>query len=148
LYQDDELPRQVNRGSLKRLLRYALAYPRLLKQAAWFLLLTTLGQVLGPVLIKIFLDDYVTEGVYPVRDITLLAVAYAAMYGLSAWAGYLQAMRLNEVAFSVVRSIRSQVFATVMRKPLSFFDHQPTGKLVSRITNDTEAIMVVLIIVV
>ncbi|WP_294132962.1 ABC transporter ATP-binding protein [Pseudohongiella sp.] len=140
LYQDDDLPRHVNRGSLKRLLRYALAYPQLLKQAAVFLLLTTLGQVLGPVLIKIFLDDYVTEGVYPLRDITLLALAYAAMYGVSAWAGYLQSMRLNEVAFSVVRRIRSQVFATVMRKPLSFFDHEPTGKLVSRITNDTEAI--------
>ena len=140
MYQEDELPRQVNRGSLKRLLRYALAYPKLLKQAAVLLLLTTLGQVLGPVLIKVFLDDYVTEGVYPVREITLLAVAYAVMYGVSAWAGYLQSMRLNEVAFSVVRSIRSQVFGTVMRKPLSFFDHQPTGKLVSRITNDTEAI--------
>src|SRR5690554_6409200 len=49
-------------------------------------------------------------------------------------------MRLNEVAFSVVRNVRAQTFSTVMRKSLSYFDHQPTGKLVSRITNDTEAI--------
>lgn len=140
MYQDDDIPQQVDRRSLLRLLKYALAYPRLLKQAAVFLLLTTLGQVMGPVLIKIFLDDYVTQAYYPLRDLLVLACIYAVLYGISAWAGYLQSMRLNEVAFSVVRSIRSQVFSTVVRKPLSYFDHRPTGKLVSRITNDTEAI--------
>lgn len=140
MYQDDDLPTRVNRGALWRLLKYALAYPRLLKQAAVLLLLTTLGQVLGPVLIKIFLDDHVTQNSYPLADISWLAGAYIVLYGISAWAGYWQAMRLNEVAFSVVRSIRRQVFSTVMRKPLSYFDHRPTGKLVSRITNDTEAI--------
>lgn len=140
MYQDDELPRRLNRGSLLRLLRYALAYPRLLRQAGVLLLLATLGQVLGPVLIKVFLDDYVIPGRYPLRDIVLLGAAYIGFYVLSAWAGYWQAMRLNEVAFSVVRNIRAQTFSTVMRKPLSYFDHRPTGKLVSRITNDTEAI--------
>ena len=140
MYQDDDLPRGLNRGSLLRLLRYALAYPRLLKQAGVLLLLATLGQVLGPVLIKVFLDDYVMQGHYPLRDIVLLALAYAGLYILAAWAGYWQAMRLNEVAFSVVRTVRYQIFSTVVRKPLSYFDHRPTGELVSRITNDTEAI--------
>ena len=140
MYQDDDLPQRVSRGSLLRLLRYALAWPGLLKQAAVLLILTTLGQVLGPVLIKIFLDDYVTAGNYPAGELAWLGIAYIILYALSAWGGYWQAMRLNEVAFSVVRSIRRQVFGTVMRKPLSYFDHRPTGKLVSRITNDTEAI--------
>jgi ATP-binding cassette, subfamily B, multidrug efflux pump len=140
LHQDDELPQRLDRRSLRRLLRYALAYPRLLKQSAALLILGTLGQVMGPVLVKIFLDDYVTRSHYPLNDLLLLGFAYAALYGLSAWAGYWQAMRLNEIAFSVVRSLRAQVFSTVIRKPLSYFDHRPTGKLVSRITNDTEAI--------
>lgn len=140
MHQDDELPQRLDRRSLRRLLRYALAYPRLLKQSAALLILGTLGQVMGPVLVKIFLDDYVTQSHYPLNDLLLLGFAYAALYGLSAWAGYWQAMRLNEIAFNVVRSLRAQVFSTVIRKPLSYFDHRPTGKLVSRITNDTEAI--------
>ena len=140
LNQDDDLPKRVNRRSLRRLLSYALAHPDLLGKAGVLLVLGTLGQVLGPVLIKIFLDDYVTRSYYPPRDLVLLALAYAGLYGLSAWAGYWQAMRLNELAFSVVRTIRGQVFSTVIRKPLAYFDHRPTGKLVSRITNDTEAI--------
>jgi len=140
LNQDDELRQGINTASLGRLLRYSLAYPRLLWQAAGLLLLATLGQVMGPVLVKIFIDDYITAGRYPARDLVLLGGAYACLYGLSAWAGYQNAMRFNQMAFSVVRTIRSQVFGAVMRKPLSYFDHRPTGSLVSRITNDTEAI--------
>lgn len=144
--QDDELvsrddaEKSVDMTSLWRLLRYSLAYPKLLKQAAVLLLFATAGQVLGPVLVKIFIDDYISEGRYPAAELSLLAFAYVVLYGVSAWAGYQNAMRFNEVAFSVVRTIRSQVFAAVMRKPLSYFDHRPTGSLVSRITNDTEAI--------
>ncbi len=137
---DEELPRKVNHRSLLRLLKYSLAYPRLLWQAGALLLLGVLGQVMAPVLIKIFIDDHITQSHYPVNDIAMLAGIYVVLYLVSAWAGYYQAMRLNRVAFSVVRTIRSQVFATVIRKPLAYFDHLPTGKLVSRITNDTEAI--------
>ncbi|MDO9475828.1 MAG: ABC transporter transmembrane domain-containing protein, partial [Pseudohongiella sp.] len=140
MHQDDDIPQKLDRRSLRRLLTYALAYPGLLKQAAALLVLGTLGQVIGPVLVKIFLDDYVTQSHFPPSELLILALAYAVLYGLSAWAGYWQAMRLNEIAFSVVRSLRAQVFSTVIRKPLSYFDHRPTGKLVSRITNDTEAI--------
>lgn len=140
MHQDDEIPQKLDRRSLRRLLAYALAYPGLLKQAAALLVLGTLGQVIGPVLVKIFLDDYVTQSHFPPGELMILALSYAVLYGLSAWAGYWQAMRLNEIAFSVVRSLRAQVFSTVIRKPLSYFDHRPTGKLVSRITNDTEAI--------
>lgn len=138
--QDAEVRKGINTASLRRLLRYSLAYPRLLWQAAGLLLLATLGQVMGPVLVKVFIDDYITAGHYPAQELVLLGGAYACLYGLSAWAGYQNAMRFNQVAFSVVRTIRSQVFASVMRKPLSYFDHRPTGSLVSRITNDTEAI--------
>lgn len=137
---DDDDLKKIDGASLRRLLRYSLAYPRLLKQAAALLLLSTLGQVMGPVLVKIFIDDYVTTGQYPVTELVTLLLAYVFFYGLSAWAGYQNSIRFNEVAFSIVRSIRSQIYSAVMRKPLAYFDHRPIGSLVSRITNDTEAI--------
>src|SRR5690606_42122323 len=65
LKPDDDDLRKIDGATLRRLLRYSLSYPRLLKQAAALLLLSTLGQVMGPVLVKIFLDDYVTAGEYP-----------------------------------------------------------------------------------
>ncbi len=137
---DTELPGGINGASLRRLLRYSLAWPRLMWQGAGLLLLATLGQVLGPVLVKIFIDDYIATGQYPPRDLMLLGCAYSSLYALSTWAGYQNAIRFNEIAFSVIRAIRAQVFGAVLRKPLSYFDHRPVGSLVSRITNDTEAI--------
>ncbi|MDP3515984.1 MAG: ABC transporter ATP-binding protein, partial [Pseudohongiella sp.] len=65
MHQDDDIPQKLDRRSLRRLLTYALAYPGLLKQAAALLVLGTLGQVIGPVLVKIFLDDYVTQSHFP-----------------------------------------------------------------------------------
>jgi ATP-binding cassette subfamily B multidrug efflux pump len=140
LKPETELPGGINGASLRRLLRYGLAWPKLLWQGAALLLLTTLGQVLGPVLVKIFIDDYIATGQYPPRDLLLLGLTYAALYALSAWSGYQNAMRFNQIAFSVIRTIRAQVFAAILRKPLRYFDHRPVGSLVSRITNDTEAI--------
>lgn len=132
------MPKQ--QSSLNRLLSYARAYPRLLIQAALLLLVSTFAEVSAPLLVKTFIDDYVTPGLFPIRDLVILASIYIVLHLLSALSGYIKALRFNEVAFSVIRTVRSQVFGTVIRKPLSYFDHTPTGSLVSRITNDTEAI--------
>jgi len=140
LNPDDNIFPNSRTGSLRRLLRFTLAYPKLLWQAAGLLLIATLGQVLSPIVIKVFIDNHVVPGYYPANTLMLLGAVFVLLYLSSAWAGYLQAMRLNRVAFSVVRTIRAQVFASVIRKPLAWFDHRPTGKLVSGITNDTEAI--------
>ena len=73
--QEDDIRKGIDTASLWRLLRYSLTYPRLLKEAGILLLLATLGQVLGPVLVKIFIDDYVTAARYPVGELTMLAAA-------------------------------------------------------------------------
>jgi len=69
----------------------------------------------------------------------LLAGALAA--GMAAtWLRYLQLARLAGVAMRSVQRIRENVYAHVLRLPMSFFDRAITGQLVSRVTNDTEAV--------
>ena len=140
LNQDNELPKKLNFQTLKRLISYVRAYPKLLTQAILLLLVSTVAEVTAPILVKTFLDDYVMPGHFPALDLFLLGGLYIVLHLLSSLTGYLKSMRFNRVAFSIVRTIRTQVFATVVRKPLTYFDHRPTGSLVSRITNDTEAI--------
>jgi ATP-binding cassette subfamily B multidrug efflux pump len=53
---------------------------------------------------------------------------------------YLQLSRLAGVAMRSVRRLREQVYAHVLRLPMAFFDKAITGQLVSRVTNDTEAV--------
>ena len=64
--------------------------------------------------------------------IGLLLVSVAASYG--------QIMGLQTAANRVIRKLRGDVYAHVQRLPIPYFDNLPAGKVVSRVTNDTEAV--------
>lgn len=136
--KDDHIPSV--KGAFARLLRYGLRHRTLLLQALFLLSIAIAGSVLGPFLIKVFIDDYLTPRELALNPIIALAVVYIVAQVISAFAFFHQAVRFNRIALDVVQNIREDVFAKVMRLPLTFFDHTPTGSLVSRITNDTEAI--------
>ncbi|MGR5470482.1 ABC transporter transmembrane domain-containing protein, partial [Vibrio astriarenae] len=59
---------------------------------------------------------------------------------ISATFQYLQSLQFSIVATNTIKTIRKQVFFGVINQPLSEFDYTPAGKLVSRITNDTESL--------
>jgi len=126
--------------TLLRLLRYSLANRRLLAQALALLVVATAADVAGPLLIKVFIDDYLRPGLWPWNELALLGAAYIVLQVLAASASYLQALRLNVIAVGVIQRLREDVFSQVLRLPLAYFDRTPTGSLISRITNDTETI--------
>jgi len=128
------------RGPFKRLISYALHDKKLLRQALLLLLIATAADVTAPLLIKVFLDDYVVPGNWQMDAIIWIGIAYIFFMLLAAATNYMQAIRLNTIAQGSVQTLREQVFAKVMQLPLSHFDHTPTGSMVSRITNDTESI--------
>ncbi|MFQ3231884.1 ABC transporter ATP-binding protein [Reinekea sp.] len=122
------------------LLRYATAYKKKLWQAFALLLVATTASVLGPYLIKVFIDSYLTPANWAFDKIIPLALIYIVSQVIGAGAFYAQALRFNEIALNVVQTLREQVFEHVLALPMSYFDRAATGSLISRITNDTEAI--------
>lgn len=128
------------RHTLLRLLRYSLANRKLLAQALSLLVIATAADVAGPLIIKVFIDDYLRPAQWPWNELAILAGAYIVLQLLAAGASYLQALRLNAIAVDVIQRLREEVFTKVLRLPLSYFDRTPTGSLISRITNDTEII--------
>ncbi len=123
-----------------RLIRYALKYKRTLIEAFGLLLLATTASVLGPYLIKVFIDDYLTPARWEMQPIAVLAAVYVIAQLIGARAFLAQAIRFNRIALNVIQQLREQVFAHVLKLPMSYFDQTATGSLISRITNDTEAI--------
>ena len=59
---------------------------------------------------------------------------------LASWLRYGQLVRLAGLAMRSVQRIRESVYGHVLRLPMRFFDGAITGQLVSRVTNDTEAV--------
>lgn len=61
-----------------------------------------------------------------------------ALYGASALLGFLQGYLLNDVVQKTIFRMRSEVEAKLNRLPLRYFDRQPRGELLSRVTNDID----------
>jgi ATP-binding cassette subfamily B multidrug efflux pump len=81
--------------------------------------------------------------VVPGRGVDFTAVAHVlelvlAVYVVAAVLGWLQGYVLNGVVQNTVRRMRSDVEDKINRLPLSYFDRQPRGELLSRVTNDID----------
>ena len=125
---------------LKRLLRFVGPFKKQVFVAFLLLLVTTGAKLGGPYLVKIFIDNYVTTGNYPVQEVALLFSAYLILHTTGIIVDYLQAFEFQKIALKVIQRLRIDVFRHVMHLRLAYFDRTPAGVLVSRITNDTEAI--------
>ncbi|RXT04183.1 ABC transporter ATP-binding protein [Ammoniphilus sp. CFH 90114] len=123
-----------------RLIAYMKPYTRQLIIAMTLLLLATAGSVVGPLIIKVFIDDYLTPRIFDWPSLALLGVGYLLLHIVSVVLSYLQLVRFHQIALHIIQQIRIDVFSKVQHLGLSFFDRTPAGSLVSRITNDTEAI--------
>lgn len=134
------LDAKEQRTVLFRLLAYALPHKGTIVVAFIFLLLSTVGDVLGPILVKIFIDDYLREGYLPFKPLFMLGAAYLGIHILNVFISYFQLLKFQEIALKIIQQMRIDVFSKVQKLGMRYFDKTPAGSLVSRVTNDTEAI--------
>jgi ATP-binding cassette subfamily B multidrug efflux pump len=128
-------------GDAARLLMRAAAPERghVLRGAAWLLLAAGL-EALGPAIAKLLIDHYLLPRNAQIPEIAALLLG-ALVAGMAAsWLRFGQLVRLAGVAMRSVQRVREEVYRHVLRLPMSFFDRAITGQLVSRVTNDTEAV--------
>lgn len=124
----------------RRLLKYLVPHKKMLAVAMGLLILTVLGDVLGPLLIKIFIDDYLTPGSFPTGPIVGLAFAYLFIQTSNVIISYFQLLKFQEAALKIIQQLRIDVFTKVQGLGMRYFDQTPAGGVVSRVTNDTEAV--------
>ncbi|GIP35671.1 ABC transporter ATP-binding protein [Paenibacillus sp. J2TS4] len=125
---------------VRRLIRYAKPHRKALAGAFLLLLLGTLADLAGPYLIKVFIDDYLEPRWFPFGALIGLAAGYLVLHVSSVVFQYFQLLSFQQVALRIVHQLRTEVFGKVQHLGLSFFDRTAAGGLVSRITNDTEAV--------
>jgi len=130
----------VSRGTLARLLALATRDRRAFALATALVLLAAAAEVGGPLLIKVFIDEHVQTGSYPLATVLALAGGYVCLQLVAAGAGYAQGVQLARIALDAVASLRERAFATALRLPVAWYDRTPVGVVVSRLTNDTEAV--------
>ncbi|PQZ57224.1 MULTISPECIES: ABC transporter ATP-binding protein [Bacillus] len=131
---------EKKQSDLGRLLSYMKPYKGLLSLAFIFLVGATVTEMMGPFLIKQFLDEHLVPRNFEQSALVTLFVVYIIAHLLKVLFTYLNLLYFQNIAFKIVQDMRVEVYEHVQKLSLSFFDRTPIGMLVSRITNDTEAI--------
>jgi ATP-binding cassette, subfamily B, multidrug efflux pump len=137
----EPVTRRALLGDAVPLLMRAAAPERghLLRGAAWLLLAAGL-EALGPAIGKLLIDHYLLPRNAQILEIAGLLLGALAAGMAASWLRYGQLVRLAGVAMRSVQRVREEVYRHVLRLPMGFFDRAITGQLVSRVTNDTEAV--------
>lgn len=123
-----------------RLLRLATRDRRAFGIACALVLIAAAAEVGSPLLIRQFIDTHIQTGDYPWQAVLGLALGYAGLQLTGALASYAQGVALARIALTAVAELRRAAFSTALRLPVAWFDRTPVGVVVSRLTNDTEAV--------
>lgn len=121
----------------KRLMSYLKPYKFLTALALGLLLLTTVVKSFIPLVASYFIDHFLTD---MNQTAMLILLGYYLMYVVQTIIQYFGNFFFARVSYSIVRDIRRDAFANMEKLGMSYFDKTPAGSIVSRITNDTEAI--------
>jgi len=87
---------------------------------------------------SIYLQDFLPHWVHNVW--TMVAIALIAVTVVKGLAEFLATYFVNYVGHSVVRDLRNLLYSRIIQQSISFFTRNPTGRLMSAITNDIEKI--------
>ena len=121
-----------------RLMRYMLHYKGLSILALLFILMTSIVATAIPLLAQYYIDHYITKNI--AKAGLYILVIYFGLFILRVVFTFLGEYYFAKVAHSIVRDLRNDSFANLQKLGMSYFDKTPVGSVVSRLTNDTQAV--------
>jgi ATP-binding cassette subfamily B protein len=144
--QADELQEKPYDSRLmKRLLRYLSPYRKLVALSVLLLAVEAMLELAPPFLTKLAIDRYLTPAVEVAMDVRLagllkvvLVLAAALLGGFAS--SYLHSLIMSLVGQRVMFDMRMQIFRRLQSLDISFFDRNPVGRLMTRLTNDVETL--------
>jgi ATP-binding cassette, subfamily B, multidrug efflux pump len=146
-FQEDEIVgKAYDSRIMRRLLSYVRPYIRLTIVALVFLIFLSLVDLTGPALIGYGIDHYIAPATQTLseaqRSSGLLEVAsvYLLVLMIGLLLRYLHVLLLSIIGQRIMFDMRSQMFDHLQRLSLSYFDHNPVGRLMTRLTNDIDAL--------
>lgn len=134
------VPIKEQMHTLRRILKFTKPY---LKQFVIAILLVIVLAVINaaqPRVIQTFIDDHLALGTATQSTAVYFGVIYFGLTILKAITTFLELYLFNMASEKTVQNVRDQLFEKVHSLGMRFFDNTSTGWIVTRVTNDTEAL--------
>ncbi|WP_040224828.1 ABC transporter ATP-binding protein [Bhargavaea cecembensis] len=131
----------MNKG--KRLVQYAVGQKGYVIPGIICLALAVAADLAGPLIAKNIIDNHIagseTGGIDfgPIAGLLALFMGLAVITAIFRYSEYLL---LQKGANRIIQKMRNEVYGKIQTLPIRYFDNLPAGKVVARVTNDTEAI--------
>ncbi len=137
--QDEEvLEKAYDSKLMLRLLKFAKRYWHYFLMAVIFLFASTFVDLARPFLMGMAIDNFIKKGDIP--SLNKLGMYFVILVAAGFLFNLLQIYVLSYAGQYIIYNIRQLLFSHLQRLPLSYFDKNPIGRLVTRITNDTETL--------
>jgi len=147
-HHDEEALGKSYDGKLtRRLLAYLRPYRYRVYVAVAFTLVTGVLGVAGPFLLKITVDSYLLPAIHgkldfatAMRGVEWISVIFFAALVMRFSLEYVQTRMMQKVGQLAMYDLRMAIFGHIQKLSLSFFDHNPVGRLVTRVTTDVDTL--------
>ncbi|MBU0944617.1 MAG: ABC transporter ATP-binding protein/permease [Proteobacteria bacterium] len=141
-FEEDKLGKVADTGLWRRVVSYSVPYWKRLVSAI-LLSFAVIGASLAlPYMVRLGIDQYITntslETSARIGGLSMLAGTFVGVILCGFLANFLQVVILEWSGQNIMHEMRQQLFGHVLGLDLSFFNNNPSGKLVTRLTNDIQ----------
>ena len=126
------------RDAIARLLRYSLPYAPQLILVGVLVLISSFASLAGPILLGRAIDQFMSTGDIP--GLAHLAMVMLGIFILGGLASILHGIMMVGVGQRLIADVRGELFSHLQMLSMAFHDQHKVGDLMSRVTNDSEAI--------
>jgi ATP-binding cassette subfamily B multidrug efflux pump len=130
------------RVTIQRLINYARPYTRQLVIVAVLVLISTFASLAGPILLGKAIDQFMSAGDLP--GLARLALIMLVIFVLGGSASMIHGVMMVGVGQRLIADVRAELFSHLQMLSMAYHDRNKVGDLMSRVTNDSEAINSVL----
>jgi ATP-binding cassette subfamily B multidrug efflux pump len=138
VHEDEVLGKAYDAHLMRRILNYLRPYKLQVFLAFVLIFLTAIVELAGPYLTKLAIDNAIVPGrldlLLPIAAIFIGTLVLAFIFR------YAQNYIMQIIGQSVMYDMRRQIFSHLQHQSLSYFDRNPVGRLISRLTNDVDAL--------
>lgn len=130
--------KKVSFSSITRLLSYLFAYRWQMILIISCVVISALTQIWGVNMLQPIIDDYILKS--DISGLKRASLQMGAIYAVSAITSFIYSRLMIRVGERAIRNIRLELFAKIQKMPITFFDTNKHGEIMSRFTNDTDVL--------
>ena len=138
VHDDEVLGKAYDAALMRRLLRYLRPYWRAVAAAFVAIIAGASASIAQPYLMKVAIDRYIAAG--RLEALNRLALLYLVVLVVAFAAEYVQTWTLQLTGQRVMFDLRSAIYGHLQRLDLRYYDRNPVGRLMTRVTSDVDAL--------